>query len=151
MHLLGQVGRGVVDHYPLARVGGGYVELLIIQRFLQLGGQPGAILEEVDEAGAGDAHLGHRCAGRQGGDDLLGQIARLQTGGLGQRHRQVAGEVPMALVAGGLHLNVRADVGGQHALGLQGADGAGEQLADEVFHEWSRFRHGLWKTRHYPT
>src|SRR5690606_33609435 len=56
--------------------------------------------------------------------------------------REVAGEVAMALVAGRLHLNVGADIGGQHALGLQGADGAGEQLADEVLHKCSGFRQG---------
>src|SRR5690606_41982258 len=47
--IFGQVGRGVVHHHPQCRVGGRDVQPLIVQRLLQLTGQPGAVLEEVED------------------------------------------------------------------------------------------------------
>ncbi len=40
-------------------------------------GQGVAVLEEVEEAGAGDFHLADAGVGGQGGDQFLGQVARL--------------------------------------------------------------------------
>ena len=134
VHFLRQVGRGVVDHHALGGDVGAHVELLVGQRGLQLRRQPAGILEEVDKAGAGDVDRGNRLMGRQRGNQLFSQIARLHTRRLGQHHRQVAGEVAMGLVARVLNLNGGRDIGRQYAVGLEAVYGVGKQLADQVLH-----------------
>jgi len=134
VHFLGEVWRGVIDHHTLGGDVGAHAQLRIGQCSLQLGSQPAGILEEVDKAGAGDVDRGDGLMGGQRGDQLLGQIARLHAGRLGQHHRQVAGEVAVSLVAGIFDLNRGRKVGRQHAVGLEAVYSVGKQLADQVLH-----------------
>jgi len=134
VHLLGQVWRGVIDDDALGGNLGAHAQLRVGQRGFKLTGQPAGILEEVDKARAGDVDRRHRLMGGQGGDQLLGQIARLHAGRLGQHHRQVAGEVAVGLVARVLDLNGGRKVGRQDAVGLEAVYSIGKQLADQVLH-----------------
>ena len=49
--------------------------------------------------GPGDLGLGHLGTLAELGRDLLGEIARLEAGVLGQRHRGVGGEIAVARLA----------------------------------------------------
>ena len=134
VHFLGQVGRGQVDHHALRRAVLAYAERGVSQRSFQALSQGIAVLEEIEEAGAGDFHLGDLLVGWQGSDQLLGQVARLHAGGFGQHHGDVAGEVAVALVLGVLHLDGRRQARRQHAFGGQAVEGLLDQVANAVFH-----------------
>ncbi|MNQ56809.1 hypothetical protein D3C85_709440 [compost metagenome] len=134
MHFLGQVRCRQVDDHALLRAVLAHAEVVVGQGGLQALGQGLAVLEEVEEAGAGDFHLGHLLVPGQGVDELLGQVARLHAGWLGQHHGDVAGEVAVALVLGVLHLDGRAEALGQHAFTGETGQGLLDQLANRVFH-----------------
>ena len=101
---------------------------------IQPRGQLRVILEEVEKAGAGDLHLAHRRIGGEGGQQLLGQVARFGPRRLGQQQGDIAGEVAVALVLGVLDLDGRRHVGRQGAVGDQAVEGVLDELADAVFH-----------------
>ena len=124
----------------LRRAGLAHAQVVVAQGGVEARGQPGLVLEEVEETGAGDLHLGHLRVGRQRGDQLGGQVTRLQAGGLGQHHGDVAGVVAVAAVLGGLDLDVRRQPGGQGAVLGQAGEGVLDQLADGVFHGFLRAR-----------
>ena len=134
VHFLGQVGRGVIDYHALDFAYRAGIQLRVIQRALQLCGQPGAVLKEVDKAGAGDVYAGDGLMGGQGGNQFVSQVAWFHLRRFGQHHRQVAGKIAVRLVARGLHLNIGGDVGWQDALVLESLDGGGQKLADQVLH-----------------
>ncbi|MCY1210366.1 hypothetical protein D9M72_220520 [compost metagenome] len=134
VHFLGQVRCRQVDDHALLRAVLAHAEVGVGQCGVQALGQGLAVLEEVEEAGAGDFHLGHLLVPGQGGDELFGQVARLHAGGFGQHHGDVAGEVAVALVLGVFHLDGRAEPLGQHALAGETGQGLLDQLANGVFH-----------------
>ena len=72
---------------------------------------------------------------REFGRDLLGQVARLQPGVLGQRHRRVGGEIAVARLARRLDHDAREIGRRRKDAGLgqrrdSGADVFGEELKD---------------------
>ncbi len=134
VHLLGQVRRGQVHHHTLAWATLVHAQLRVGKGRIQPRGQLRVILEEVEEAGAGDLHLAYRRVGGEGGQQLLGQLARLGAGRLGQQQGDVAGEVAVALVLGVLDLDCRRHVGRQGTVGDQAVEGVLDELADAVFH-----------------
>ncbi len=134
VHFLGQVGRRHVDHGALRRAGLAYAQVGVAKSGVQARGQGLGVLEEVDEAGAGDFRLAQVFMGRQGGDDFLRQVARLHAGRLGQHHGDVAGEVAVGLVAGVFDLDRRRQAFWQHTFGDELGDGLLDELANGVFH-----------------
>ncbi|MNF77488.1 hypothetical protein D3C84_596360 [compost metagenome] len=134
VHFLGQVRRGQVDHHGLRLAGLAHAEPAIGQQGIEATGQGVGVLVEVEEAGAGDFDLADLLIAGQRGDQLLGQLARLQTGRFGQHHGDIAGEIAVALVLGVLHLDRRAQALGQHAFGRQAGQGLLDQVANSVFH-----------------
>ena len=73
----------------------------------------GVIDEKVDEAGAGDLHLGQHALGRgQTADQNFGHLPGRHLGRLGQDQGQVGGQVAVAGLLGGLHVE-----GGQGVIG----------------------------------
>jgi hypothetical protein len=60
---------------------------------------------EVDKTGPGDFHFGDMARGRQRRDDLLGQLARRQAGGLGQCQGDIGGQIAVGFILGVLHLD----------------------------------------------
>ncbi len=93
-----------------------------------------SVLEEVDEARAGDFGFGDVLVARQRSDDFFRQIARLHACRLGQHHRDVAGEVAVSLVTSVLHLNRRRQAFRQHTFVDELGEGLLDQLANGVFH-----------------
>lgn len=89
-----------------------HAETFVGEGAVEAGGEPDVILEEVEEAGAGDLHLGQLLVGGDCLDQPGGQVARLHPGRLGQHHGDVAGEIAVATVLGVLHLDVRGQAGG---------------------------------------
>ncbi|MBS1235460.1 MAG: hypothetical protein H6R46_255 [Proteobacteria bacterium] len=71
--------------------------------------------------------------GRQRLDDALGQFARLDLGGLGQRQRHVAGEVTVLLGACVLDFHLHGGIVRQTAFGLQAGDGRVQQAFNVRF------------------
>ena len=140
VHLLGQVRRGQVDHHALRRACLAHAETFVGEGAVEAGGEPDVILEEVEEAGAGDLHLGQLLVGGDCLDQPGGQVARLHPGRLGQHHGDVAGEIAVATVLGVLHLDVRGQAGGQGAVRGQLVEGLLDQLANRVFHRSLRAR-----------
>ncbi|MNS68764.1 hypothetical protein D3C72_1020520 [compost metagenome] len=134
VHLLGQVGCRHVDHNLLRRAGLARAQVGVGQCGIQAVGQGVGVLEEVEEAGAGDLDLADVGAGRQGIDQFLGQVARLHAGRLGQHHGDVAGEVAVGLVPGVFHLDRRRQPFRQHTVGDELGEGLLDQLANGVFH-----------------
>ena len=134
VHFLGKVRRGQIDYHALSGSGLAHAELAIGQCRIQAAGQRIAVLEEVQKARAGNLDLAHRSIGRQRSNQLLGQIARLHAGRLGQHHGDVAGEVTVRLVLGVLDLDVRGQTHRQYAVGGQSLKGLQDQLTDAVFH-----------------
>ncbi|MNM49653.1 hypothetical protein D3C81_606610 [compost metagenome] len=134
VHFLGQVGCRHVDHHLLRRAGFARTQVGIGQGGIQAVGQGVGVLEEVEEAGAGDLDLADVGAGRQGIDQFLGQVARLHAGRLGQHHGDVAGEVAVGLVPGVFHLDRRRQPFRQHTVGDELGEGLLDQLANGVFH-----------------
>ena len=71
-------------------------------------GEPGIARQaEVDEARAGDLGARDEIALGKRGDDRLRQFARILAGGLGQPHRNVAGEVAVLFIARALDHDLR--------------------------------------------
>ncbi len=140
VHFLGQVRRGQVDHHALRRACLAHAETFVGEGAVEAGGEPDVILEEVEEAGAGDLHLGQLLVGGDCLDQPGGQVARLHPGRLGQHHGDVAGEIAVATVLGVLHLDVRGQAGGQGAVRGQLVEGLLDQLANRVFHRSLRAR-----------
>ncbi|MCY1430619.1 hypothetical protein D9M71_465690 [compost metagenome] len=134
MHLLGQVRRRQVDHGALHRAGLAHADVGVGQGRVQACGQGVGVLEEVQEARAGDFGLGDIFVSRQGGDDFFRQVAGLHAGGLGQHHGDVAGEIAVLLVAGVFHLDRRRQAFRQHTFVDELGDGLLDQLANGVFH-----------------
>ncbi|MNZ37410.1 hypothetical protein D3C78_548550 [compost metagenome] len=134
VHLLGQVRCRQVDHHLLLRAGFLHAQLGVGQGRIQARGQGLGILEEVEKARAGNLDLADLLVGRQRGDELLGQVARLHAGRLGQHHRDVAGEVAVGLVPGVFHLDRRRQPFRQHTVGDELGEGLLDQLANGVFH-----------------
>ncbi len=97
--------------------------------------QRGAVLEEVEKARAGNFHFADARVCRQCINQLLGQVAGLHPGGLGQHHRDIAGEVPVGLVTGVLHLDGWVRPLRQHAFSGETGQGLLDQMADAVFHD----------------
>ena len=104
------------------------------QRGVQARGQGLGVLEEVEEAGAGDFGFADVLVSRQRGDDFFSQIARFHAGRLGQHHGDVAGEVAVGLVPGVFHLNRRRQAFRQHTFVDELGEGLLDQLANGVFH-----------------
>ncbi|MCY1524296.1 hypothetical protein D9M68_592230 [compost metagenome] len=134
VHFLGQVRRGQVDHHALRRAVLAHAEMVVGEGGVEAVGQPGFVLEEVEEAGAGDFHLGHLRVRGQRRLQLAGQVSRLLCGRLGEHQGDVAGVVAMHSILGGFHLDVGREAGGQGAVLGQAGEGLLDQLADGVFH-----------------
>jgi hypothetical protein len=89
---------------------------------------------EIDEARPGDLDLGDLRGGRQRGDDLVGDVARLGARGLGERHGHIAGEVAVGAVAGALDLDGDGEVRRETAASLQAVHGVGQELFEMLLH-----------------
>ena len=103
VHLLRGVGRAVVHDVAAARVerGGAGAE---VGRG-GVGGEPpverSGLEAEVDETGAGDLGVVGGAGGRgEGGDELLGELARIEATGLGVTERAVGLEIAVAGIGG---------------------------------------------------
>ncbi|MNN18548.1 hypothetical protein D3C81_1317600 [compost metagenome] len=107
---------------------------------IEAAGQPGFVLEEVQEAGAGDINFGDLRVRGQRRLQLDGQVARLHRGRFGQHQGDVAGVVAVGSILGGFHLDVRRQAGRQGAVFGQAGEGLLDQLADGVFHLCLRHR-----------
>jgi len=91
--------------------------------------------EEIDEAGAGDLHLGQQRVRRQRGDQFFRQFTRLGASRLGQQHGQVGGEIAVLAAARALdHEPGRVEVGGQGAVVPQGVEGLQQKVAQRLLH-----------------
>jgi hypothetical protein len=94
--------------------------------------------EEVDETRTRDGDPGHPRRLRQGADDQLGDLARWAARGLGEGHREVAGQVAVGFIPGVLDLDLgrprRQDVLRQYIGGLQVCQRLAEQFGDMGFH-----------------
>ena len=102
----GGVGGNEFDLHLLAASDEAAAEGIAAVEYLthDLGGGVGSG-KEIDEAGAGDFGFCHRIAGRQRGDQRLGQFAWLFSRRLGQHQSQVGGVVAVGLVLGGVDLD----------------------------------------------
>ena len=128
VHLLGDVGAGVVDHDRLrclcrvdAGAGGGGAKT-----FGEGGGEEGFFETEIDETGAGDGGGFAEVFDVEVGDDLGGDFARGLTDAFGQGHGDVGLVVGVARVSG-------FEQGVDDVFGAKGeADGFGETAAEEV-------------------
>ena len=138
MHFLGQVRRGIVHHHGLGALRARHRQVRIVERRFQLAVQPLGRLKEVDKAGAGDLHLGHRRVVGQRLDQGLGQVAGLEPGGLGQHQGDVGGEVAVAFVLGAINLHRGPGIAGQGAVVAQGVQSVFDQGYQAVFHASSR-------------
>ena len=105
MHLFGQVGRGHVDHGTHGRGGLAYTDFLVSQGRVEARSQGLGVLEEIQEARAGDFGFADLLIGGQCRDDFFSQITGFHTRRLGQHHGDVAGEVAVGFVTGVFHLN----------------------------------------------
>ena len=140
VHFLGQVRGGVVHHYGLDLLWAGHGQMRICQRLIQQAVEPVAGLKEVDKAGPGNLGLGNGAVLRQGGNQLVGQVAWLHAGGFGQHQRDVGGEIAVALVLGAVDLHRALGVGRQRALGDQGVESGFNQGNQAFFHGVRRGR-----------
>ncbi|MNO93814.1 hypothetical protein D3C76_854200 [compost metagenome] len=157
VHLFGQVRCRQVDHGALRRASLAHANVSISQCGIEAVGQGLGVLEEIDEARAGDFGLGDVLVGRQCGNDFFRQVARLHARRLGQHHGDVAGEVAVLLVAGVFHLDRRRQAFRQHTFVDELGEGLLDQLANGVFHgllfrPQARRAHRCagGKTGHYP-
>ena len=128
VHLLGQVGRRVVDDHRLRRVGLRDAQARVVEDPAQLRAKPGRREVDVDEAGTGDLKLLDRVAEVERGDGRLGQRARVGAQLLGRAHRAV-GLVVAELRLGGLG-HQRRCVGGRAGGGHRPLQVLGEEVAD---------------------
>ena len=93
--------------------------------------------EEIDEAGAGNLHLRHSRTRGQVRHQHFGELARGQAQRLGAGHGEVAGEVAVALVLGGV--DHRRDGGSVLAkAGAGGGEGLRQQVLQVRFHRESQ-------------
>ena len=88
MHLLGHVGRRVVDHHPLRIRRRRDAQAVVAGDVGEQAGEERRLEGQVDEAGPGD--LGDRHAGEvDGGEHVGGHLAGVAPERLGQRQRAV--------------------------------------------------------------
>ncbi len=126
----GRVGRDKLDNHLLAGAGraapivGALGQDGLDHRLLGRVGQA-----QIDEARTGDFGGGDQGIGLQGGDQLLGQLARVHLERLGQLHGDIAGHVAVGRVARTLKHNIR----GQTAAFDQGGEGGLDQGGDILF------------------
>ena len=139
-----QTAQGIAEHRTAAmpdmhrsgRIGGDVFDIDLLGRaeraspvraaLAQHGAQrvrPGFWLErEIDEAGTGDVDGGDQVVRAQSGRDLIGKIARLGLGLLGQNHRGIGRHVAMRRIARRLDHHARqVDIRGPPALGRERA------------------------------
>ena len=137
MHRAGRIGRHVLDIDLVAAADrAAAIGRALRQHRAQLIGPDLGLQRQIDEARPGDLDLGHHRLGAQFGGDLLGEIARLGLGFLGQHHRGIGRHVAMGRVLGRLHHHARQiETGGQRPLGgqrladgLNPAENEGEQM-----------------------
>ena len=90
------IRRNEFDENPCTAAGGGApVSLCLFEHLQQFRVICRRSEEEIDEAGSCNVDLRDQFARRQCIDDLLGKLARLAPGGLGQLHRNVCREIAM--------------------------------------------------------
>ena len=125
MHRSGRIGRDVFDIDLGAVADRAFaVGRALAQHREQLGRPDLRLQGEIDEAGTGDLDGGDQIVGAQFFRDLVGELARLRLGVLGQHHRGIGRHVAMARIARRLdHDAGEIDAGGPLALGRErGAD-----------------------------
>ena len=88
VHLLGHVGRGVVDHHAQRLGRGGDAQARVVHQGTELGVQESGGQRQVEESGAGDLD-GGEVGQVQARRDLGGDVARGAVQRLGQRHDAV--------------------------------------------------------------
>jgi len=122
VHLLGEVGMGVIDDDGLAFGRFGQAEALVGQAARQLVGEPAPLQADVDEAGPGDVGaLGE--VGEVGGlDGPGGELARVGAEGLGGGHGAVG------LVVAEFRPGGRGDGARAACRGAGGGQGRGDAL-----------------------
>ncbi len=134
----GGIGGDELHLHPLALP---QVGAAIVVRLLQDPGHHGVVgvggKMEVDEAGAGDLHLLHLPAVRQGFDDLLRQVARPHARRLAVHQRGIGGEVAVGRIPGSLHGRTGHQRGIQQALLHQALQCGRDELFDLRFHHRS--------------
>ena len=125
MHRPGRIGRDVFDIDLGAVADRAFAVGRAFAQHREQFGRPDLGLQgEIDEAGTGDLDGSHQIVGAQFFRDLVGELARLDLGVLGQHHRGVGRHVAMARIARRLdHDAGEIDAGGPLALGRErGAD-----------------------------
>lgn len=136
MQRAGRVGRDIF-HAHRAAVAGQPAAVVVplldhMDHFALVGGR-GEM--EIDEARAGNLHARYIVAGRQCGQQCLGQRTRVAARSLGQQHRRIGGEIAVLAGLGPLDHKIRRQgVGGQGAIGAQGFDALADQCAELGFH-----------------
>ena len=100
------IGRDEFDHHAFAMTGVvAPVRRALVEDAGEFGLQRAVHQVEVDEAGARYLGPGDHVVGRQRGNDLLGQRARVAARALGMAHRHVARVVAMTRIAGALDVD----------------------------------------------
>jgi hypothetical protein len=99
--------------------------------------------EEIDKTGAGDLDTRDLCAGIEGGDDLLRQLAGFRLRLLRQHHGDVAGKVTVRTVACTLDNDGRLRVRRQCAVDLEAGNGFGDYFYNVFFHVFKTCRSGF--------
>ena len=134
VHLLGEVGRGVIHHHGLGNLCHPGVDGEAGREIGGLPGEEGIAQMDVDESRTGDVDLVGQIVNGEIGDDALGQLPGRHFHRLGGGHGAIGLVVAQALP--GIQGDVRAAVGG-YAGGVHGgAKAVVEQGAD---------RHGVSK------
>ena len=93
VHLLSDVGRGVLHHHGLRTGRRGESEPGVVEHLRGLGGDPVVAQGEVDEAGPADLGLGAHVRDVQSGGQLAGHLPRRAAQPLAERQRHVGLEI----------------------------------------------------------